>query len=597
MLEEIDPTTIEDGAARALVIKLLNLLENALQQVQALKEEVQSLRDEINRLKGEQGKPDVQPNIPPSNYSSAAFTRPPKKSRVGDDKGKKAKLSITRIEKLTVDPHLLPGDAVFKGYEEVVVQEVIFRPEVILFQKEKFYSPSERLTYLAKLPQGFEGQFGPALKALVLQLYYQAQLSEPKLLEVLETFGFEISAAQISDWLIHTHQALFVAEKHAIVKAGLESTSWQHFDHTATRVLGQNRAAHIMCNPFYTAFTTLPQRDRLSVLRVLLGDQAPTFCYNEQARRLLEQLGLPQKWQKRLAGLEEGRIYTHSEIEQWLEQEAAGLGSTNRKWVLDALAIAAYHNQKEWPIVRTLVCDDAPVFNLLSEELALCWIHEARPYTRLTPRLAYHRQILEDFRRRFWRYYDSLLAYTQSPTASQALWLRSQFDQLFAPGSEYDGLEAQKAKTRAKREQLLLVLDQPEVPLHNNPAELGARQRVRKRDVSLAVGSEAGVRAWDALQSVVATCKKLGVNVYAYLLDRVSGKNELVSLAQTITERASQDQGQQLTYYPSERSQRRSLVARARHKGPQRQVQRRGSQLKAKVVQPISPTLVAGVCG
>ncbi len=29
-----------------------------------------------------------------------------------------------------------------------------------------------------------------------------------------------------------------------------------------------------------------------------------------------------------------------------------------------------------------------------------------------------------------------------------------------------------------------MVLAHPEIPLHNNPAELGARARVRKRDVS-----------------------------------------------------------------------------------------------------------------
>ncbi len=90
MLEELDPSTIEDAATRALVIQLLKLLENALQQVQALKEEVQLLRDENNRLKGEQGKPDVPPNTPATNYSSSPFTRPPKKSRVRDDKGKLA---------------------------------------------------------------------------------------------------------------------------------------------------------------------------------------------------------------------------------------------------------------------------------------------------------------------------------------------------------------------------------------------------------------------------------------------------------------------------------------------------------------------------
>ena len=93
MFEDVDPSTIEDAATRAQVIRLLNLLENDLQQLQLLKEENQRLKDEINRLKGEQGKPQVRPATPASNYSSANYTRPPKKTRQRDDKGKKAKLS------------------------------------------------------------------------------------------------------------------------------------------------------------------------------------------------------------------------------------------------------------------------------------------------------------------------------------------------------------------------------------------------------------------------------------------------------------------------------------------------------------------------
>lgn len=441
----------------------------------------------------------------------------------------------------------------------------MFRPEVILFQREKFYSPSTQMTYLAPLPPGFTGQFGPGLKALVLQLYYQANLSEPKLLELLHTFGFHISVAQISNWLIHDHQTLFEAQKHQIVKAGLASSTWQHFDHTSTRAMGKTQACHVLCNPYYTAFTTLPQRDRLSVLRVLLGDKSPTFCYNQQAQKLLVQLGLPHKWTKRLKSLEQGRLYCQSEIQAWLDTQAKGLGHNGRKWVLDALAIAAYHTQSEWPIVRTLVCDDAPVFNLLSEQLALCWIHEGRHYTKLEPRLTYHRKILSDFQGRFWRFYDQLLDYTQKPTPSKAEWLSTHFDELFKAGGEYEGLDTRKAKTRAKREQLLLVLEQPYLPLHNNPAELGARQRVRKRDVSLAAASQVGLRAWDALQSVVATARKLGVNVYHYLLDRISGKNELVSLAQTITHQATQNKSEPNLYYPSERSRERSHLARTKH--------------------------------
>ena len=591
MLEEIDPSTIEDGPTRQLVIKLLNLLDKALHQIDLLKAENQALRDENNRLKGEQAKPEFKPLTPNKNLAAPKpTTLPPKKE---PKRGKKAKLVLTLTQKLTLDRQNLPKDVQFKGYQSVIVQEVIFRPEVILFQKEKFYSPSTQMTYLAPLPPGFTGQFGPGLKALVLQLYYQANLSEPKLLELLHTFGFQISAAQISNWLIHDHQALFEAEKHQIVKAGLASSSWQHFDHTSTRAMGKTQACHVVCNPYYTAFTTLPQRDRLSVLKVLLGGQPPTFCYNQQAQKLLVDLGLPHKWTKHLKSLEVGRLYSHSEIQTWLDTQAKGLGHNGRKWVFDALAIAAYHTQSGWPVVKTLVCDDAPVFNLISEQLALCWIHEGRHYTKLEPRLAYHRKLLADFQGRFWRFYDQLLDYTQKPTSSKAEWLSTQFDELFKAGGEYEGLDAQKAKTRAKREQLLLILEQPYLPLHNNPAELGARQRVRKRDVSLAAASQAGLRGWDALQSVVATAKKLGVNVYHYLLDRVSGKNEMISLAQAITNKATHSGSEPNLYYPSERSRERSHQARTKHKTSASLSPPKSSRAKPKVVgRSVSLSLV-----
>jgi hypothetical protein len=47
----------------------------------------------------------------------------------------------------------------------------------------------------------------------------------------------------------------------------------------------------------------------------------------------------------------------------------------------------------------------------------------------------------------------------------------------------YDELDQRIARTRADKT-YLMVLEHPEVPLHNNPAELDARTRVRKRAVS-----------------------------------------------------------------------------------------------------------------
>jgi hypothetical protein len=57
-----------------------------------------------------------------------------------------------------VDHEQLPADAVFKGYQDVVVQDVAFRTDNILFRKEKYYSKSNRQTYLAELPAGYHGK-------------------------------------------------------------------------------------------------------------------------------------------------------------------------------------------------------------------------------------------------------------------------------------------------------------------------------------------------------------------------------------------------------------------------------------------------------
>jgi hypothetical protein len=93
--------------------------------------------------------------------------------------------------------------------------------------------------------------------------------------------------------------------------------------------------------------------------------------------------------------------------------------------------------------------------------------------------------------------------------------------------------------TLAKKESLLMVLSHPEILLHNNPAELGARQRVRKRDVSLQARTTDGIKAWDTFQTLIGTANKLGVNVYQYFHDRIAQTNLLPSFAHLIEERAN----------------------------------------------------------
>src|SRR5256885_10493220 len=132
------------------------------------------------------------------------------------------------------------------------------------------------------MPAGYKGQFGPGVRAWVLSLYYAGGMSEPKILELLHTVGMDISAGQLSDFLLKD-QEQFHAESAAVVRAGLASSPWQHLDSTGARLNGRNQHSHVRCNPLYSAYCTLPSKDRLSLLRVLLGGADLSFRWNEGA--------------------------------------------------------------------------------------------------------------------------------------------------------------------------------------------------------------------------------------------------------------------------------------------------------------------------
>ena len=116
--------------------------------------------------------------------------------------------------------------------------------------------------------------------------------------------------------------------------------------------------------------------------------------------------------------------------------------------------------------------------------------------------------------------------------------LGGQFDELFSTITGYEELDKRIAATKADKTYLLMALDHPEIPLHNNPAELDARLRVRKRVVSYGPRSAAGAKTWDAMETVLGIARKLGVNFFQYIRDRVSGARQMPSLVDLIKQRA-----------------------------------------------------------
>jgi hypothetical protein len=538
LLQSVDPNQIADESVRQTVELLLNIIEQLNASLKELERENQQLRDENNRLKGEQGKPNIKANSKKGfkpDHSSEAERKTPKehhKSR------KKETLKVDREQVVDIPKEEMPEDVQFKGHVEVVVQDLIVSTDNIRFFKSTYYSPSLRKTYIAPLPDGYEGEFGWHVKALILSLYYGGNMTQGKVIEFLSDVGISMSRGYLSH-LVNQYQATFAAEFQDLYEAGLSSSPWQQLDQTGARVGGVNQTTNIICNPLYTAYVTTAKKDRLSVLGALQNTTELGFMLNGLSDEILESFNLPLKWRQSLQGLPQGVVMSEGELNQLLEQFLAPLNTSNRIRIQEAAAIAFYHQQSRMPIIQTLLCDDAPQFKRLTQALGLCWVHEGRHYKKLTPIIATHQKALEKFLKQFWQYYRKVLAYCISPNPTQAQALEAEFEVLFEEKSGYQQLDERKALTRAKASELLLVLHHPELPLHNNAAELGARTMVQRRNISYATQTTEGTKAWDIFMSLVATTRKLGIRFYEYLQDRFSRVGKIPFLGAIIREKSA----------------------------------------------------------
>ena len=539
-IAQLDLASIADVGTREVIRALVNLVEEQAAEIRALRTENQQLRDELTRLKGGQGWPTMRPGKSAggsTDYSSEQERRTaPKTWR---KRGKQDRVQIDRTERVTVDPATLPSDAEFKGYETVVVQDLVLRTDTIAFELAVWYSASERRSYRARRPAGYEGAFGPHLRTVVLTLAYSGGMSETKIHELVEDHGIVISAGTVSNLLTESRVA-FETEAREVLKAGLGSTPFQHIDDTSTKVDGEAQYCQIVCNPLYTAYQTTPKKDRQTIIAVLRGGRSPVYRFDHEADRHLVFLGLSDAARAKLVVIPRGQVLDEATLTALLDGPVRGLGPRQQEQVREALALAAYLADPDWPVVRTLVCDDAPQFRAITEDLALCWIHEGRHFKKLTPYLPQHQAALADILKQFWDYYRDLLAYRDQPTTDEQTRLDARFDSLFGTVTGYQALDNRLALTRDKKPELLLVLKHPELPLHNNPAELGARQRVRKRDVSFGPRSPAGSAAWDTFMTLAATSRKLGLDFAAYLRDRFTRAGQVPPLADLITARAPQ---------------------------------------------------------
>ena len=116
-----------------------------------------------------------------------------------------------------------------------------------------------------------------------------------------------------------------------------------------------------------------------------------------------------------------------------------------------------------------------------------------------------------------WWFYDLLKDYKLAPTPERAALLSARFDRIFKRRTGYATLNHLWKRLLGRKDELLRVLQRPEIPLNTNASENDIRAFVTKRKISGGTISEKGRQARDVMLGLAKTCMKLKIPFFDYL--------------------------------------------------------------------------------
>lgn len=525
--------------------ELMNVTELLIYLSDQQKQKISDLEDLVNELRGEQGKPEIaaknqKEKEADKNYSSEKERGAKKKER----KPKKRKFAgkTPSIEVIDIPSDIsLPSDVVFQGYRKSRYYDFQIKSELIELHRKVYYSAITGEYYVADFPSNYpEGKdYTYSLQETAYRLKFKYGMSLATILDLFQSSGIEITSGTLSNMLSSVGE-LLSKEREEIHQSGIANGLYTSSDTTLDRYNGANHHAHIFCNQWFTTYYTRSTKDRCTIIDLLRCEKERIYLLNSEGLELCRTLGVSKK----AVCLLENRTFeepkTGVEFTAFLKLHLSSLSEkafqSCQKRIYEAAYLAAYYQEEN---LGVFLSDNAPQYNLITLATALCWIHAGRHFKKLNPTITAYQQELKGFLLQFWMYYDWLLAYKKAPTPELKKQLDKDFDALFSIQTNYELLDDRIRKTKALKDKLLIVLEYPDLPLHNNDAELGARRQVRYRDISFQTRSEKGRNSKNIALSIYQTCKKLGVDATQYILDRLTKKNEMTSLADLIYQKAN----------------------------------------------------------
>jgi hypothetical protein len=528
------------------LLRVIDQLEAANAQLRATVEQQQlridRLEDEVRRLKGLPDQPKRKrgpsplndPSGPPSASAEKKKPNTPDGKRPGSAKRCKTReLTIHKTEPFRINS--LPDGTRFLGYLDFIVQDLRFEPYNTRYRRARYQLPDGTIV-TAALPADVTSHFGPTLRQYALYQHFHNHVTQPLLHEELLELGVDISAGQVNRLLTQGHEA-FYQEKDDLLPAAREVSAYLQTDDTSARHRGKSGHTLHVGNDVFASFFTTDTKSRVNFLKILLTPHQG-YLFNGDALFYLECFELPKKLLARLRA-DTGCLYEddtswEAQLDAWeiRSAEHRRLLTEGALWA-NLLALDLYSD-------LVFVSDDAAQFKLLAFLHALCWVHMERHVAQLIPLTDDQRAAHEAARDAIWDYYQRLKAYRESPTSAQRARLEAGFDRLFLKETRWPELNEVLRTIHGKKSELLLVLDHPEIPLHNNLSENDIRQYVKKRKISAGTRSDAGRRCRDTFLSLKTTCRKLGITFWRYLQDRIQGLHDIPPLADLIRRKAAE---------------------------------------------------------
>ena len=501
-------------------------------------EQIQELRDEIARLKGQKPKPKIKPSVLEKYFENKGSLRDITK-RPGSAKRQKTN-NLEIHETVIVKAENVPQGSTFKGYEEFTVQGLVFQPHNTLYRRERWQTP-EGDSIVAPLPEEIKavgGHFDSSLLSFILYQYYHCHVTQPLIFEQLWELGFDISTGQVNR-IITEGKERFHMEKDEILRVGLEISSYTNVDDTSARHRGKNGYCTHIGNEIFAWFETSDCKSRINFLGMLRAGNKD-YVLNPTALDYMKTQKLPKAQMELLTGCKKTVFEDYTEWKAALES----MSFTKKRHIRIATEGALLGSIQEHGSINpdlVILSDDAGQFDVLRR--ALCWIHAERSINKLVGSNDAQREALAKIRTQIWEFYAELKAYKQSPGHEKTAELQERFDQIFTTHTCYEALNQALKRIHKNKPELLMVLERPDVPLHNNTSETDIREYVKRRKISGSTRSDLGRRCRDTFTSLKKTCRKLGIGFWQYLEDRVSWKNSIPSLPDLMRLRVRESPG------------------------------------------------------